>query len=157
MSASTNPKVAEAIDMTRQVKRSGWLLGAILLGLLALLCVTAWFYFNRLALSSTEAGYRNVTMTDALLRCQNHIQQRHQNRLVQLVYDQRSSHWHHPSTQYRLFFDAALLQSPNGSTNSLHIQCFIDGKSGAVADYTDISQASPTAAPAGGGSLFGWP
>ena len=132
---------------------------AVIIGL----SVATTLYFSDFLLDAIEGGgsdgYRNITFTDALMKCQQENQSAFKGKLNQVAMDEHSSRFDQYSNQYKIFFKAEVHPTSEDSDGTFYINCFVNARTGRIGAYEGMEQkASPTEAiRRNDGGLFGWP
>ncbi|WP_053981758.1 hypothetical protein [Marinagarivorans algicola] len=132
-----------------------------LLVVMIVVAVASWFYMRQMSSSAQQdKAYRNVTLTDALLKCREFSEQRYGTKLKSLTFDSHSSRWDQQSGQYKVFFTAVMSSGKRGAISSDYwVSCDVSGRNGSVRDYDMLEDQSlkTEAQRADSGGMFGWP
>ncbi len=107
-----------------------------------------------------EGGYRNVTFTDAVLKCQTEARNNTKVKLQQITLDDHSSRLDENTNQFKIFLKATRAGADaSEAQGTFYINCFVNGFNGRIAYYEGMEQkASRTEAiRKDEGGLFGWP
>lgn len=108
-------------------------------------------------------GYRNVTLTDALLKCQEKARDQFGDRLKHITFDSHSSRYDQKSNRYKMFFNLELYprrmgQNAKANATPHFLNCFVHGSRGSVTHFESVEDVqestSPRRKPEGG--LFGF-
>lgn len=133
----------------------------VLLVIMMIVAVASWFYIDQMSLSAQQdKSYRNVTFTDALLKCRAFSEARYGAKLKSLTFDSHSSRWEQKSGQYKVFFKAVMSSGkPRAVASEFWVMCDISGRNGSVRDYDLLEDKNlkTEAQRADSGGLFGWP
>lgn len=138
-----------------------WLL-AIVLVIIAL-SVISTLWLRGIFSSGDDEGrnYQNITLTDAVITCENEIRSVHKQRLRHLTLDNLSSRYDKAANLYRVFFVADLQFGKEAGTPSstFLIGCFVSAKRGKIKGLELFEKKESTTEPIQkrDGGIFGWP
>lgn len=127
------------------------------------LSVATTLYFSDFLLSKFGAdgdgGYRNVTFTDALVKCQKKTRETYDGELSNITFDDHSSRFDQSANQYKIFFKADMIEHDDDSDGGFYINCFVSARTGRIGDFEGMEQKANRAEPLrrNDGGLFGWP
>jgi len=96
-----------------------------------------------------SGGYKNVTHTDALLRCEEEVRDEFGERLKVLSPDVHSSRFDQKANRYKLFFSAILhpKKGRGGVSERYYINCFVHGSRGTVVNFESLQEKEMDAKP----------
>lgn len=125
------------------------------------LAVASTMVFSGVLLFSSardQAGYRHVTLTDAVLQCQSATREEFKNSVTNVELDDLSTRFDAANNRYKVFFKA---QRPAAGANETgyYIACHVSAADGRITNFEgSASHSSPTEAlRRQEGGLFGWP
>ena len=113
------------------------------------------------SLGSDAKGYQNITLTDAVITCENETRSIYKNRLRYLTLDNLSSRYENSSNLYKVYF-AADVQSgkdPAAPVSQFIISCLVGAKRGNIREFEafEKKESRPEAVRKREGGVFGWP
>lgn len=137
-----------------------WLLAIVLTVMLVSATSTLWVYDFFTWGGNEEEGYQNITLTDAIITCENQVRRNYKNQLRYLTLDNLSSRYDRAANLYRVFFTADL-QTGNTRAPSkpVLVSCLVEGARGKVKELDLFEKTENAAEPIKkrDGGIFGWP
>lgn len=137
-----------------------WLLVIVLTVMLASAISTLWLRGFFESGGDDEKGYQNITLTDAIITCENQIRHNYKNQLRHVTLDNLSSRYDRTANLYRVFFTADL-QTGNTRAPSkpVLVSCLVEGARGKVKELDLFEKTENAAEPIKkrDGGIFGWP
>ncbi len=114
----------------------------VLMVALALISIllTKTLFDSAASKSGSEAQYRNVTMTDAYLKCVDRVSNEYGDELYSYAMDELSTRYDQQHRQFLVFMNIEVLSGPKHSAESSFVSCQVSVM-GAIAKF-DISVES---------------
>lgn len=96
-----------------------------------------------------SGGYKNITQTDASLRCEAEARDKFGERLKVLSQDSHSSRFDQKANRYKLFFSVVLhpKNERGGVSERYYINCFVHGSRGTVVNFESLQEKEVGAKP----------
>lgn len=137
-----------------------WLLAIVLVIILLSVVTTLWLR-GVFSADGEGKGYQNVTLTDAVITCENQIRSEQKQRLRHLTLDNLSSRYDKAANLYRVFFiaDLQIKKSAGAPSSQFLISCFVGARRGKIQAMELFEKKESTADPIEkrDGGVFGWP
>jgi hypothetical protein len=137
-----------------------WLLAIVLVIIILSVISTLWFrgFFPP---SGHTQGYRNITLTDAVITCENEIREAHKQRLRHLTLDNLSSRFDEKTNFFRVFFvaDLQVAKEAGAPSTPFLVSCFVGATRGDIKGIELFEKKESTTEPIQkrDGGIFGWP
>lgn len=137
--------------------------GVIALAIIATLTVTGQIdlsYFG-IAGGSGKNGYRNITLTDAQLECEQEAKDEFGKRLHLITLDRHSSRFEKKSNRFKMFFNVDVYPKRGKNTDIAvphFLNCFVHGSRGSVVHFESVEdkEYSPRPQRQSTGNIFGF-
>ncbi|GAB1255848.1 hypothetical protein NBRC116494_03500 [Aurantivibrio plasticivorans] len=104
-------------------------------------------------------GYKNVTLTDAAMECQNFAQEKFGKRLRFITLDRHSSRYDERSNRFKMYYRLDLYgrNSSSGETTEFFLNCFVHASRGSITHFESVEnkQEQPGARRQSDGGFFG--
>lgn len=144
------------------IKHQKWWLLAIVL-VIMLMSVTSTLWVRGFFGSAEDDGqsYQNITLTDAIVTCENDIRRRYGNQLRHLTLDNLSSRYDRAANLYRVFFaaDMPMGKDARAPSKPVVVSCVAEAKQGKINGIELFEKKDDAAEPIKkrDGGIFGWP
>ncbi len=151
--------------MARTTRKQNILLLVVAIGVVAL-SIYAILHLNKSIIGMVSGTgdkrekYKNVTLTDAQVECENHARKELSGRLKALAVDVHSTRYDELEKRFKVFMQAQLYESENarGMTKSFYVYCFSRGNRADIAQFKLVEDKDykPAAIRKNEGGIFGW-
>lgn len=110
---------------------------------------------------SSNKGYRNITLTDAQLECEQEARREFGQRLRMITIDNHSSRYDRKINRYKMFFDLDMYPKKGKNKNTAvpyFLNCTIHGSRGSVTHFEVLEdkEMSPQPHRKPEGNIFGF-
>lgn len=141
---------------------------ATLAGVIGLIIIVTLGFKGQLDLSfkgiekgSDKESYRNVTLTDAQIECEQKARVEIGDQLRLITLDQHSSRFEEKPNRYKLFFSVDVYpegESTHGNSDPFLLNCFVHGSHGLVTNFELLKVIEHKAKPhrQSGENVFGF-
>ncbi len=137
--------------------------GVIGLAIVATLAINGQIDLSFIGVGSGNAdkGYRNITLTDAQLECEQEARDEFGKRLHLITVDSHSSRFERKTNRYKMFFNVDVYpkRGKNKDIAVPHfVNCFVHGSRGSVVHFESVEdkEYSPQPQREAKGNIFGF-
>lgn len=144
------------------IKHQKWWLLVLTLAIIILSVVTTlWIRGVLLPVRGQAKTLQNVTLTDAVMSCENEIRSIYKSRLRYLTLDNLSSRYDNSAKIYRVFFlaDIQIDKSQTTPEAQFLVSCHVNAGRGDIIGIEALEKRETTTEPIRKreGGIFGWP
>lgn len=138
-----------------------WLLAIVLFIMLMSVITTLWVRGVFLPAGDDGQEHQNITLTDAVITCENAIRNNYKTRLRHLTLDNLSSRYDKSANLFRVFFVADMQagKDPGALSKPFLVSCVVDARRGKIGGLELFEKKENAAEPIQkrDGGIFGWP
>lgn len=99
------------------------------------------FTWEAIGLGGENAGYRNITLTDAQFACEKEARAEYGDRLVTVTIDALSSRYDEKNNRFRMYFNLDMYPRRGKDKNiplNYFLNCFVHGSRGHVTHFESV-------------------